>query len=300
MPERVCVFQGQCYYQLQRACLRRGVLFQDPHFPPSAQSLFYRRCPPPGLTWKRPRELCKDPRLFVDGISSRDLHQGSLGNCWMVAATSCLATEPSLWKKVIPDHKEQEWNPKRPDLYAGIFHFRFWRLGCWTDVVIDDRLPTGQDGALLFCRSGSPREFWSALLEKAYAKLNGCYEALEGGNTAEALVDFTGGVSEPLSLDREVLIHHSDQRRALFQSLARAHTRPGTHHLLHSACGGGNGGVGSGLWSRSGSRIRHHGGAEDAARGAAPWRVRYVPSTYGAYAESLGNGRLDRSMEPGV
>ncbi len=46
------------------------------------------------------QELCKDPRLFVDGISTRDLHQGSLGNCWMVAATSCLAAESSLWKKV--------------------------------------------------------------------------------------------------------------------------------------------------------------------------------------------------------
>lgn len=46
------------------------------------------------------QEICKDPRLFVDGISTRDLHQGSLGNCWMVAAISCLASEPSLWKKV--------------------------------------------------------------------------------------------------------------------------------------------------------------------------------------------------------
>uniref|UniRef100_UPI003AACCED1 calpain-5 n=1 Tax=Centroberyx gerrardi TaxID=166262 RepID=UPI003AACCED1 len=170
-------------------------------------------------------ELCKDPRLFVDGISTRDLHQGSLGNCWMVAATSCLASEPSLWKKVIPDHVEQEWNPKRPDLYAGIFHFRFWRLGRWTDVVVDDRLPVSEDGVLLFCRSATPREFWSALLEKAYAKLNGCYEALEGGNTAEALIDFTGGVSEPLSLDIEALSQHSDQRRTLFQTLAKAHER---------------------------------------------------------------------------
>lgn len=47
------------------------------------------------------QEICKDPRLFVDGISTRDLHQGSLGNCWMVAAISCLASEPSLWKKVL-------------------------------------------------------------------------------------------------------------------------------------------------------------------------------------------------------
>uniref|UniRef100_A0A8C6UH92 Si:dkey-19b23.13 n=1 Tax=Neogobius melanostomus TaxID=47308 RepID=A0A8C6UH92_9GOBI len=225
MPERVVSFQGQSFHKLRRSYQRRGALFKDPLFPASAQSLFFKREPPPGLSWRRPREICKDPRLFVDGISTRDLHQGSLGNCWMVAAISCLASEPSLWKKVIPDHVDQEWNPKRLDLYAGIFHFRFWRFGRWVDVVVDDRLPVSADGALLFCRSATPREFWSALLEKAYAKLNGCYEALEGGNTAEALIDFTGGVSEPLSLDREALSLHSDQRRALFQTLAKAHER---------------------------------------------------------------------------
>ncbi|KAM8881577.1 calpain-5 [Synchiropus picturatus] len=223
MPERVNNFQGQQFHKLRRSCLRRGALFKDPLFPPTAQSLFYKSVPPPGLTWKRPKEICKDPRLFIDGISTRDLHQGSLGNCWMVAAISCLASEPSLWKKVIPDHTDQEWNPKRPDLYAGIFHFRFWRFGRWVDVVVDDRLPVNKDGRLLFCRSATPREFWSALLEKAYAKLNGCYEALEGGNTPEALVDFTGGVSEPLSLDRDTLSQHSDQRRTLFQTLVKAH-----------------------------------------------------------------------------
>ncbi|XP_061565525.1 calpain-5-like isoform X1 [Cololabis saira] len=223
MLERVSDYQGQSFHKLRRACLRRGVLFKDPLFPTTDQSLFYKRTSPPGLTWKRPREICKDPRLFVDGISTRDLHQGSLGDCWMVAAISCLASEPSLWKKVIPDHTDQEWNPKRLDLYAGIFHFRFWRLGSWVDVVVDDRLPVSGDGVLLFCRSATPREFWSALLEKAYAKLNGCYEALEGGNTAEALIDFTGGVSEPLSLDRESLGLNSSQRKALFQTLAKVH-----------------------------------------------------------------------------
>ncbi|XP_038150784.1 calpain-5-like [Cyprinodon tularosa] len=223
MLEAVNDFQGQSFNKLRRSCLRRGALFKDPLFPATNQSLFYKRAPPPGVTWKRPKEICKDPRLFVDGISTRDLHQGSLGNCWMVAAISCLASEPSLWKKVIPDHVDQEWNPKRPDLYAGIFHFRFWRFGNWVDVVVDDRLPVNQDGVLLFCRSATPREFWSALLEKAYAKLNGCYEALEGGNTAEALIDFTGGVSEPLSLDCEALSMHREQRKALFQTLAKVH-----------------------------------------------------------------------------
>lgn len=57
------------------------------------------------------------------------------------------------------------------------------------------------------------------------SRLNGCYEALEGGNTTEALIDFTGGVSEPLSLDGEALSLRGDQRRALFQMLAKAHER---------------------------------------------------------------------------
>lgn len=46
------------------------------------------------------QDICDDPRLFVDGISSHDLHQGQVGNCWFVAACSSLASRESLWQKV--------------------------------------------------------------------------------------------------------------------------------------------------------------------------------------------------------
>ncbi|KAM8903444.1 calpain-5a isoform 2-T2 [Spinachia spinachia] len=172
------------------------------------------------------QELCINPHLFVDGISAHDLNQGQLGNCWFVAACSSLASREALWQKVIPDWKDQEWIEEKPESYAGIFHFRFWRFGQWVDVVIDDRLPTA-NGELVYCHSNDSNEFWSALVEKAYAKMCGCYEGLDGGNTADALVDFTGGVSEPMDLMESDLKDNEEKRSELFERVLKVHDRGG-------------------------------------------------------------------------
>ena len=47
------------------------------------------------------QELVSDPKFFEGGVSSDDFSQGSLGNCWFVAACACLAEDPKLWKKVV-------------------------------------------------------------------------------------------------------------------------------------------------------------------------------------------------------
>ncbi|XP_041707180.1 calpain-5 [Coregonus clupeaformis] len=219
-------YKNQHYSELKRKCLEDNKLFEDPEFPVTNASLFYRKQPPGMVEWKRPREISDGPHLFVEGISSHDLNQGLLGNCWFVAACSCLALKPDLWQKVIPNWKEQEWDSKHPENYTGIFHFQFWVFGEWVDVVVDDRLPS-INGELMYCHSKAKNEFWSALLEKAYAKLSGCYESLDGGNTGDAVVDFSGAVAEAINLEAEAF--HKDQERMdkLFEDLFKVFDRDG-------------------------------------------------------------------------
>ncbi|XP_075448777.1 calpain-5 [Ascaphus truei] len=226
MFSSVKTFGNQQYYALKKECQNKKVLFEDPSFPDNNDSLFYKSQRVQGVQWKRPKDICDDPHLFVDGISSHDLHQGQVGNCWFVAACSSLASREPLWQKVIPNWKEQEWNTEKPETYAGIFHFNFWRFGEWVDIVIDDRLPTIHN-ELIYCHSNAKNEMWCALVEKAYAKLAGCYEALDGGNTADALVDFTGGVSEPIELSEEDYVTDENKRNDLFERVLKVHSRGG-------------------------------------------------------------------------
>ncbi|XP_063995554.1 calpain-A-like isoform X2 [Diachasmimorpha longicaudata] len=181
--------KDQDFHKLRQQCLQSGQLFEDPVFPAKNSSLYSSRRPAASIEWKRPMEIVDNPRLFVEGFSRFDVQQGDLNDCWLLAAVANLTMYPHLFFQVVP--KDQGFDKN----YAGIFHFRFWQYGKWVDVVIDDRLPTCH-GKLMYLSSAKNNEFWSALLEKAYAKLRGSYKALTNGRMCEAMGDFTGGVTE--------------------------------------------------------------------------------------------------------
>lgn len=48
---------------------------------------------------------------------------------------------------------------------------------------------------LTYAKSGTSDETWVPIIEKAYAKLYGCYAHIVGGQTREAVEDLTGCVT---------------------------------------------------------------------------------------------------------
>ncbi|XP_060712110.1 calpain-12 isoform X2 [Hemiscyllium ocellatum] len=202
-------FQGQDFEQIRSQLLRDRRLFEDPKFPAGAGSLGPVK--ETGIEWVRASELFSTPQFFVDSVNRTDIRQGRLGDCWFLAAMSSLTLDEKLFTYTIPTDQSFQ------QLYAGIFHFRFWQYGKWVEVVVDDQLPV-KNRRLIFTSSSSRNELWSALLEKAYAKLYGSYSSLVSGNVSEAMEDFTGGIAVSLKLS-------SVTPDELWMSIKRAFTK---------------------------------------------------------------------------
>ena len=197
------------------------------------ESLYGEGAIPPGsprdtnVEWYPLSEISDSAQFFSDGIESNDVIQGCLGDCWFISALSVLATKDFLLRgefseeiledKVIDSEENAMLSTGvYPPIFhsfrkKGIFCFRFFKNFKWRYVLVDNRLPCSkiyndnQTPVLLYGKCRSTNEFWVSLIEKAYAKLHGSYQALASGFIDDGLVDLTGLTSKKMVIESEKL-----------------------------------------------------------------------------------------------
>ena len=176
-------------YQAARAQIdETGELYVDPEFHADVNSLcgysfdFTRRNQMNDFQWLRAEEYFGEAPSIYGTMSSGDIIQGQLGDCYYLAAISSIAEHPERLQRLFLT-KENEGN--------GLFAVALCLNGVWEEVILDDMAPCNSDGTLAF-NTSKEKELWVVLLEKAWAKVHGGYLNIEAGLTREALRDLTG------------------------------------------------------------------------------------------------------------
>ncbi|CAH8441341.1 unnamed protein product [Schistosoma rodhaini] len=174
-------------------------LYQDPEFPANDASIGNMPHVSGRVEWKRPKDINPLAAFCTKSYSRFDVDQGALGDCWFASVMATVTKYPALMSNIIPPNQTFKGSG-----YTGAFVFNFWRFGEWVEVVVDDRIPVVKGTCNpVFIHSTDNSEFWSCLLEKAYAKLCGSYAHLTGGFQSEAMEDFTGGICTTLILNKK-------------------------------------------------------------------------------------------------
>ena len=208
-----------------------GVKWVDASFPASDRSIYIGGCrdpvrpsavhQAPVAGWQRPDAILKAVtdngavdgageasdgvvRLVAGGYSCNDVVQGNIGTCYFLSALGVMALHastdgsPPLLANALPSLYNNA--PSHP---SGCYLVCFYRRHSPLYVFVDDQLPVQENGLPAFSHCRHAGELWVALMEKAYAKLFGCYEAIEAGYVHQALMDCTSGQGEEVRLKDE-------------------------------------------------------------------------------------------------
>ena len=143
------------------------------------------------IKWERVEDIfmSSDFQVFYDKIEKEDIIQGGLGNCYFLSAIASLCKYPSLIKKLF-------FFKEKSDEHCYGCYFRI--NGIWKLVLLDDFIPcfnNNYEKNFAFSHTNG-NELWAILLEKAWAKLNGNYARIIGGDPHEIFEVLTNAYCE--------------------------------------------------------------------------------------------------------
>ena len=145
------------------------------------------------IKWKRVDNIfmSSDYQVFYDKIEKEDIIQGNLGNCYFLSAIASLCKYPKLIEKLF-------FFKEKSDEHCYGCYFRI--NGIWKLVLLDDYIPSLEDNFAFTHTNGN--ELWVILLEKAWAKLNGNYARIIGGDPHEIFEVLTNAYCEKFMFNK--------------------------------------------------------------------------------------------------
>lgn len=213
----------------ERRRLRHNRHWVDETFPHTNASLYENGVSPAkrnirkqpfwdAIEWRSAADFSPNTNAFKE-IKPTDIHQGSLGDCWLLCSISALAEYPERIKKLFDFSQVKEgkygvrlWYDETAR--AERHHFRSGRRNGWATqkvFYVDDYFPYTPDGRPAYSRM-KKGELWVALIEKAFAKCYGSYEELCGGQSADALFQMTGYKCETIDWASGYNANHYQKR----------------------------------------------------------------------------------------
>ena len=115
-------------------------------------------------------------------INSKDVRQGNIGSCYFLTGiVSFVEQYPEQIFKLFVMKK----NPSH------LYGVRLFIEGKWRIFMLDASFPLGKYDTFC-CAKPHYREIWVMLLEKAWAKAYGSYDAIDGGQNDEGLTAISG------------------------------------------------------------------------------------------------------------
>ena len=133
--------------------------------------------------WCRAEEIYDTQNfdVFHEGATCDDIIQGSLGDCYFLSVLGSLCKFPKMIERLFYSTK------KAKNHQYGI---NFYINGIWKMILIDDFFPTRNTSFKKFAFGYSTtKELWIPLLEKAWAKINGCYAKVTIGGLPNEVFD---------------------------------------------------------------------------------------------------------------